>query len=263
MSEDVRLEGEQPSSPIGDNGEEVVAEGNQPAPAEPRKSRRDRAVERATAPLLEKIKQLEAERPAQRAAQAEAVAARPKPKRADFADDDAFEDALVAWGNEKFAAEKAVKDAEAAQQRQLGENLRNYKIQVEEAKEKYPDWNEVVNQEIHIGAGVQLALLELENGADVSYYLGKHPAYAEKLGQMSQPSAIMEVGRLSERLKTGAPATSEANGGAPTKPKPKVPAPVRTVSTAGSSAALTFAEIAAKPNYPGKAKDLRRAMAAE
>src|SRR5712664_1524702 len=114
MSEDVRLEGEQPSSPMGDNGEEVVAEGNQPASVA-RKSRRDRAVERATAPLLEKIKQLEAERPAQRAAQAEAVAARPKPKRADFAEDEAFEDALVEWGNEKFAAEKATKDAQAAQ----------------------------------------------------------------------------------------------------------------------------------------------------
>ncbi len=247
----------QPEVPA--EGEAVTHDGMETLP--PRKSRKERAIERATAPLLEKIKQLETGAGTVRPAQAEAVEARPKPKRADFANDEAFEDALVKWGNEKFAADKAFEDAQAAQRQHCERNLRNYAAQVKEAKEKYPDWDEVVNQEIHIGAGVQIAVLELENGADVVYYLGRHPAYAEKLGQMSQPAAVMEVGRLSARLLTGA--SSGGEGYEYRRPKPKVPAPVRTVSTAGSSVGLTSAEIAAKPNYPGKARDFKNALAAE
>ena len=262
------VESEVPAGPEGeavahDVTETRTVEGTLP----PRKSRRQRQIDKATAPLLEKIKQLETGQP-QRAAQApeaaqppEAAAVRPKPKRADFDNDEAFEDALVKWGNEKFAADKAREDAQAAQRQHCERNLRNYATQVKEAKEKYPDWDEVVNQEIFIGQGVQVAVLELENGADVIYYLGRHPAYAEKLGQMSQPSAVMEVGRLSARLLTGASTNGE--GYEYRRPRPRVPAPVRTVNTGGSSAALTFAEIAARPPYPGKAKDLKRAEAAE
>lgn len=256
------------SEPIEEANSEVLAgvvEGEPDAGAgalpRPKLSRRERAVERATAPLLERIKQLEAAQ-SPKAAQTEPVAARPKPKRADFADDEAFEDALVLWGNEKFAAEgrqAAQQRYEAAQRQHLESNLKSYAAQVKEAKETYPDWDETVNQDVFIGTGVQLAVLELENGADVIYYLGRHPDYAAKLGQMSQPSAVMEVGRLSARLKIGV-----ANGeGEYRRPKPKIPAPVRTVSTGGSSAAQTFAEIAAKPNYPGKARDLKIAAAAE
>src|SRR5258707_316978 len=157
----------------------------------------------------------------------------------------------------------AVKEAEDANKARFEQNISNYAVQVEEAKDKYEDWDKVVNQEIFIGKEVQLAILEQENGAEVIYSLGRHPAYAAKLGEMSPLSAVMEVGRLSARLTTGASAHDEANGEEPRKPKPKVPAPVRTVSTAGSSTALTFAEIAAKPNYPGKAKDFKRAQAAD
>jgi hypothetical protein len=234
--------------------EPEVPEGDSATP--PRKgSRRERAIERATAPLREKIKQLEAGRP-QGAAQAEPVAARPKPQRADFSNDEAFEDALVKWGNEKFAADKAVENAQTSQQRHLEQNVQNYAAQVKEAKHKYSDWDEVVNQEIFIGQAVQLTILEQENGAEVIYYLATHPAYAAKLGEKCKAgqelSAVREVERLSLRLNPG----DEYR-----RPKPRVPAPVRTVSTGGSSATPSFADIAARPNYPGKARDLRRAAA--
>ena len=92
------------------------------------------------------------------------------------------------------------------------------------------------------------------------YYLGRHPVAAAKLGEMSPVSAIMEVGRLATRLKTGTPAPGETNGGS-SRPKPHIPAPVTHVNKAATTSALTFAEIAAKPAYAGKAKDLRRALA--
>ena len=249
-----------PAATAGEEEEEV---------APPRKSRKTRAIERATAELKreneELRKKLEAQPATAKVEEAPKEAARPK--RADFEQGDEgqqkYEDALIAWGLDKGIKDKAVKDAQAADQARFNENLLSYKAQVEEAKDTYEDWDDVVNQDIHIGREVQLAILEQENGAEVVYYLGRHPAYAAKLGELSPLSAVMEVGRLSARLKTGAPAPGEARSEETTKPKPKVPAPVRTVSTAGSSAALTFAEIAAKPSYPGKARDLRAAAAAE
>jgi hypothetical protein len=253
-----------------DKEEEKAAKAEE-EPAAPRKSRKTRAIERATADLRreneELKKKLEAKGEGTAPKQDDAPKEKQRPRRAEFEQGEdgqqKYEDALLSWGAEKAITDKALKDAEAANKARFEENIRSYAAQVEEAKDKYDDWDEVVNQEIFIGKGAQLAILELpENAAEVIYYLGRHPAYATKLGEMSEHSAIMEVGRLSQKLLTGAPATGEANGEDKQKTKPKVPAPVRTVNTGGPSGSPTFAEIAAKPNYPGKARDLRRASAA-
>jgi hypothetical protein len=245
-----------PDVPAGPEGDSAMLEGA--AASAPKKSKFSRRVEKLAREIADREIAKRLETAPQRAAQPESVAARPKPQRADFADDEAFEDALVKWGVEKAEKEKAIQQAEAAQRQHCERNLRNYAAQIAEAQERYPDWEEVVGQEIHIGMAAQMAIYELETGAaDVVYYLGKHPVYAEKLGQMSQASAIMEIGRLSARLQTGA----SSNGDEYEYRRPKLPVPVRTVSTGGSSEALTFREIAARPAYPGKAKDLKRAAA--
>lgn len=231
-----------------------------------KKSRKERAIDRATADLKKQNEDLRKRLEALESGggkKEETPKEKLRPKRTEFNSDEEYEDALLAWGVEKATADKKLKDAQTADQERFEENIRNYAAQVEDAKEEHDDWDEVVNQDIYIGKEAQLAILELENGAEVIYYLGRHPVKAEALGKLSPLSAVMEVKALSLRLKTGAPARGEANGEETPKPKPKVPAPVKTVSTAGSSATPTFAEIAAKPNYAGKARDLRRAMAAE
>lgn len=217
-----------------------------PAPRTKAASRRERAIRRATAPLLERIKQLEAGQP--RAAQAEAVATQSKPQRVDFTNDEAFEDALVRWGI-----------AQATQQQHGAEVLRNYDSQVRVAKQAHPDWDALKQKfdanDVFIGHATQLAILEDEAGAEVTYYLMRHPEYAAELGRkarVSEISAVKEVARLSARL-------SGVSSGE--RSRPRVPAPVRTVSTAGSGAVSTPADVAARPNYPGKAKDFRRALA--
>jgi hypothetical protein len=231
------------------------------APVVKKPSRRERAVERATAAMKSENEKLKADL-------AKALEGKqppkdvPRPKRLDFADDEKYEDALLAWGVENAKKETAVKDAQTAAQQRFERNVQNYTAQVEEAKEEYPDWDEVVNKDIFIGKEVQLAILENEeNAAEVIYYLGRHPAYAKKLGEMSPLSAVMEVGRLSSRLKTGASSRDEANGEEPRKQKAKLPEPVKPVGSGTPSGSPTFAEIAARPNYPGKARDLRLAGA--
>ena len=145
-------------------------------------------------------------------------------------------------------AEESDEAALTVEQR-FDKNIKNYASQVKGAKERYDDWDEVLNQDIFIGQGAQLAMLEQENGADVAYYLGKHPAFAKKIGQMAKTpgreiAAIREIERLSARLGANAPRTQ-----APQR------RPVRPPADA------SFSEIAAMPSYPGKARDLKRAQA--
>src|SRR6266436_8443598 len=133
-------------------------------------------------------------------------------------------------------------------EQRFDKNIKNYDRQVQGAKNKYDDWDEARKQDIFIGQGVQLALLEQENGAEVAYYLAKHPAFAKKIGEMSKTpgreiSAIREIERLSARLGANAPHTQ-----APQR------RPIRPPADA------SFSEIASMPNYPGKARDLKRAQ---
>jgi hypothetical protein len=176
----------------------------------------------------------------------------PRPKRADFTTDEEYEDALVAWGTAKAIADQAAKDAQKEENERLGQNLQNYRAQVEEFKEEHDDWDEVVNQDIPMHVGVQLAIMEQENGAEVVYYLGRHPEYAKKLAEMTPLSAVMEVGRLSARLTAGSGSPGSGAGhGDTTKNKSRVPPPVRPVSTAATSSTLTSRDAAAKRDYKG------------
>lgn len=151
-----------------------------------------------------------------------------------------------------YEVQEAPPDPEAeendslTQEQRFSKNIKSYGAQVEKAKSKYDDWNQVVNQDIFIGQGVQLAILEQPNAAEVSYYLGKHPGFAKKIGEMSKTpgreiSAIREVERLSARL-----------GGNTHTQAPR--RPIRPPADA------SFAEIAAMPNFPGKARYLKRAQ---
>ncbi len=130
-------------------------------------------------------------------------------------------------------------------QERVEQSLRNYGQQLKTAKTKYPDFEKTVKQDIFIGVETQHAIIQQPNGADVVFYLGQHPEYARKLGKMcktgSAISAVREVERLSTRLGGNTPAPQRR--------------PVRPPENA------SFQEIAETPNYPGKARDLRRALA--
>lgn len=219
-------------------------------------SRTQRKIERATRELKtqnddlrKRLEALEGKKP-----EVKAEPENKRPARADFAAGDAgqeqYEDALVKWGAEKTLTEKKAKETADEESDRLKENVTSYLAQVELAKEKYEDWDDVVNQDIPMHKGVQLAVMEdRENAAEVIYYLGKHPAYTKKLAEMTPLSAVMEVGRLSTRLKTGAPKTGAANGGEKQKTKPKVPPPVRPVNTAATSSTLTSRDAAVKKDF--------------
>ena len=219
-------------------------------------TRKQRAIEKATRELREQNKKLEERLAALEKKPAVEIPKIEVPQRAKFKSDAEYEEAMFDYRyqlrrqkemQEQFvAAQKQQQEATAAQ---LKENFENYQSAVADFKESHDDWDDVVNQALPIHESVYLAVMELENGPDVTYYLGKHPDYARRLAEMTPLSAAMEVGRLSTRLKTGAPDPSAAGNGARQKPRTRLPEPVKPVSTAASSSTLSSADAAKKRDF--------------
>jgi len=72
-------------------------------------------------------------------------------------------------------------------------------------REEHPDCDEVIDQEIPLHAAVQHAVMELPNGVEVAYYLGKNPEFARRLADLTPLGAVMELGFLSAMLAAQAP----------------------------------------------------------
>lgn len=126
--------------------------------------------------------------------------AKPKPKQEDFQTYEEWVEAVSDW---KFDQRIAKMEAEAAQaeareaEREIQET---YSERVAEFKKTHADWDETINQDMTLPPGVGQTILELENGPEVAYYLGKHPDAAKRLNQMNPYTAIAEVGRIAATL---------------------------------------------------------------
>ena len=173
------------------------------------------------------------------------------PKRENFKTDEEFDEAKFDYRYQMRRAKEAVNERQNATQAELNTILTNYQESVAEFKEEHDDWDEVMNQSIPVHDAVIFAVHQLENGPAVSYYLGKHPTYTKKLATMSMLAAVMEVGRLADRLKTGAPNRGEADAATTQKTRKRIPAPVTPVRTAATSSTLTSREAAKKGDFKG------------
>lgn len=218
--------------------------------AAPPKTRKQKAIEKATKKLSDdlraandRIAALEGKAPK------EIVKAPEAPQRDKFKTDAEYDEAMFDYRYQLRRAKEAAQQAQERTTALLKENFQNYQSSVEEFKEEHDDWDDVVNQSLAIHESVYLAVMELENGPAVTYYLGKHLAFAQKLAEMSPLAAVVEVGRLADRLKTGAPNRGEADGAAPRKPKPRLPEPVKPVSTAATASSLTSTQAAKDRNF--------------
>lgn len=225
-------------------------EAEKPAKPELKKpTRRQRAVEKATKELREELRKsnerlaaLEGKKPGPRAVE------EPKqPKREEFKSDAEFDEAMFDYRYQLRRAKEQTDESKKTHEAQLEENLETYQTQVAAFKEEHDDWDKVVNQKIPIHESVQLTIIELENGPQVTYYLGQHPDYTRALADMSPLKAVVEIARLADKLKAGAP--TETSSGKP-KPKPKaLPEPVKPNSTSATSSTLTSLEASKKRDY--------------
>jgi hypothetical protein len=224
----------------------------------PKKSRRQKAVEKATKDLNDKLRAAEVrlaalegkgagkEKPGDKPAAAELKA----PKREDFDSDEKYEDALFDY---RYKLRRAKEESESAQNRlkeRLTQNFTDYKDSVAAFKEEHDDWDTVVNQSIAIPEAVYYAVVDLgKEGPAVTYYLGQHPEKLEALAEMTPYRTAIEIGRLADKLKSGAKPTAGGEKPKTVKPKPTLPEPVKPVTTSATSSTTTSREAAQKRDY--------------
>lgn len=148
-----------------------------------------------------------------------------KPTPDKFQTYEEYVEALADWKSEQRVA-KALEEREQATSKQAEEartkeTFDTYNKRVSEARGKYEDFDEVVGRDdISIPQSVQLAIVEMDNGPEVAYYLGQHPEEAEKLLELSPIKAVMAVGRIAATLNPSSSPEKRPVSGAPTPVKP-------------------------------------------
>lgn len=170
----------------------------------------DAQVKLATA--LKALEQLTGKTPAAEAK----VDAPVRPKRSDFTDPEAYDTALIEHtakvtaaavrAETETATAKATEDTkraeqEAAQTEFQAQQQKSFKEKFDKAKEAIPDFEEVVmNDEVPVSQAAAHAIMELDNGPEVMYYLGKNPKEAERIAALTPGRQVVEIGRLSVRV---------------------------------------------------------------
>lgn len=148
-----------------------------------------------------------------------------QPKRESF---ESYEDYVEAKA--AFVAEQKVlqtikaREEEESKRKQESESREvwsTWESRKETARDKYADFDEVINQDIPITTAMQQAIMESDVGPDVAYYLGTHPEEAERISKLSHARQLLEMGKM------------EIKASEPKKPS-SAPAPIDPVKPNGN-----------------------------
>ncbi|MGH9667091.1 MAG: hypothetical protein ACRD9L_21915 [Bryobacteraceae bacterium] len=158
-----------------------------------------------------------APKPAETAAPATADGA---PKAENFKTYDDFVEALADYKldqrDKARAAQAAQTQVEAAQKAVAD----RWGKQLEDAKSRYNDFEDVVGVEIPISHVMAQAIQDSEQGADLAYWLGKHPKEAERIVGLSPLAAVRELGKIEAQIAKTTPEPKKSTSA------PKPPATV-------------------------------------
>jgi hypothetical protein len=182
--------------------------------AEEARAAADARVDKLTA-LVEKLTAT------QTPAEPEPVVA-PKPMREQFADPDAYDEALVAWAVQRGAGEAAQRTAQEFERRQHAEREAQEVARRTEAERQqfdglrtsyaekraklledpaYADFELVAEDEkLPITDTMLPPLLLADNGPAVLYHLGKHHDEAARIAALNPMLQAMEIAKISARL---------------------------------------------------------------
>lgn len=213
------------------------------------------AAERLAAELkgrLEEVEKRPPSAPTKTEIEAKAPESTPKPTPDKFETYEDYVEALSDWKYEQRvlkAQQEEEKEAITAYQKEVSAT---YNQHAEAAKEKYEDWAETIAaSDLVLPPGVGDAIIELENGPDVAYFLAKHPEEGQKLLEMSPQRAIAEVGRISLKIaEPEKPAQAAPTTNVDRQPiVSKAPAPVAQLKGHGAKPSLSERDWS-DPNVP-------------
>jgi len=171
-------------------GEPAVAD-------EPKQTRFQRRINQMTRQIHDLERKLEGTtRPAESAV---SLTPEQEPQEANFADYGQYLKALTRYEIRQGQAEVTREASTRQQQAQMAELSRAFEPQIQAARTKYEDFDEVVAQPI-FSSTTQEMLLHSPQGAEIAYFLGTNPHEALKLNGLSPVVAAREMIKLESRF---------------------------------------------------------------
>ena len=132
-------------------------------------------------------------------------------------DEDKYHEALIDWKVAKQVQASAQISRQQAIQRQQQEVQTKYNAKVAGFASKTPDFYDSVGSIPLQNDAAAKAILALDNGPEVAYHLSKNLHLVDSLNGADPIKAVMEIGRLSERL---LPSKKKSTTSAPAPVKP-------------------------------------------
>lgn len=148
-----------------------------------------------------------------------------KPKLEDFQTLEAYQEALTDWKLDERERLQREKQAREATEQALRTEQETWAKKEKAARKAHVDYDDLMDTvEIPAGPGVlaaRQAMLEDEHGAELLYFLAKHPKELAAIAALSPASAVMAIGKLSVSLSPAAPENGKPRiTGAPKPPPP-------------------------------------------
>lgn len=145
-----------------------------------------------------------------------------------------FVKAQIKWELRQEARERAAKADSEKQQSERQTQADAWAQKCDGAAKKYADFKEVVfeNEDVPVSPAMAEVLMESELGAEMAYYLGKHPDEAKRIHGLSPLAQARELGKIEASIASDQPAAEkEAKDVKPSRPVSAAPNPVTRVKT--------------------------------
>lgn len=172
----------------------------------------------------------------------------PRPRMENFTDPNAYEAAVDAWFTETADRRAQIQIAERdqhekaqreiteretqqrTQQEQIANTDRTYRERVTAAAEKYPDYADVVENDVTLPFDevMAAAIKTTENGPDIAYHLATNRAELTRIAALPPVAKLVELGKLGATLATPPP---------PRAKPPAAPAPISPLRRGNNAAA--------------------------
>lgn len=166
----------------------------------------------------------EATRPKEPVPSAAPPAAEGRPSHADYATIGEYTEALFDWKDEQKFAEREQRAEKTKVDQLRQEQVKSWDAKEAEARTRYPDYDDVVTDDVRISATMSDLILSSDVGADVAVYLGKNPSETERIAAMAPMAAAREIGKIEARFAKDAKPDvrrSHSNAPAPISPVSK------------------------------------------
>jgi hypothetical protein len=152
------------------------------------------------------------------------------PQREDFASEHEYHFALSDYRDAIRQQQQIKMQQQQAQEKAFTEYRKNWQVVNEKGAEKYSDYEDVVavlnSPEFKPNIPLCKAIMDVEFGSDILYFLGKNKAEALKINSLDPIKAVMKVAELNAKF--------EAKRKPNVSKTPKPLAPVNTAQSASS-----------------------------